>query len=215
MDDALRQQATRAREAIAAGHLRGAALLDQLLAVPFRERDVWVDEALGLDDAPDDVAGLPPGTVPYLPCGVDAILHTVRDAPVGVDDVFVDLGAGLGRVAVLVHLLTGAPAIGVELQAPLVAQARALVGRLALPDVVFCAGDAAVTEVDNGTVFFVYASFGPAALRGVLQWLERRAAHKPLVVCAVGFDIHGQAWLRPRSSTSPELALYDSGSPAS
>ena len=51
---------------------------------------------LGLGELPDDLPDLPPGTVPYLPCPVDAIIRAVLEAPVGPDDVFVDLGAGVG-----------------------------------------------------------------------------------------------------------------------
>src|SRR5688572_6264134 len=115
MDDVVRRHAQSARERVRDGRLRGSSLLDELLAVPFVDRDVWVDEVLELDAPPDDIPELPRGAVPYVPCGVDAILRTVIDAPVRQGDVFVDLGAGLGRVALLAHLLTGARAVGVEL----------------------------------------------------------------------------------------------------
>jgi protein-L-isoaspartate O-methyltransferase len=210
MDDALRAHARAAGQAIRARDLRGARLLNELLAVPFCDRDVWVDEALGLETAPDDVPDLPPGAVPYVPCGVDAIVRTVLDAPVTADDVFADLGAGLGRVALLVHLLSGARAVGVELQAPLVARARRSARSLALPDVTFQLGDAATTEVPEATVYFIYASFGPAVLHAVLRWLRRVAARKRVVLCAVGFEVRCPDWLAARASRSPELTLYDS-----
>ena len=43
-------------------------------------------------------------------------------------DVFVDVGSGLGRAAALVHLMTGARAIGLEVQPALVAAARDIDG---------------------------------------------------------------------------------------
>lgn len=214
MDDSLRRHARGAGEAIRAGRLRGEALWRELVSVPFVERDAWIDEALELQAPPDDVPGLPPGTVPYVPCAVDAILHTVLDAPVHAHDVFVDLGAGLGRVALLVHLLTGARAVGVEMQPPLVECARATARRLDAHAVTFHLGDAATTEVADGTVFFIYASFSPAVLRRVLRWLEGVASQRAIVLCAVGFDVHGESWLEARPSRSPELALY-AGRPAS
>ena len=214
MEDSLRTHARRAHGAIRAGHLRGPALLDELLAVPFRDRDVWVDEALGLKGSPDDMVGLPAGAVPYVPCGVDAIVRTVLDAPVEKDAVFVDLGAGLGRVAILVHLLTGARAIGVELQPALVDRARATAAELALRDVAFQLGDAGATEVADGTVFFIYASFSQPVLRRVLAWLAPIASRRSIVLCAVGFDVVGAPWLTPRASSTPELVLYDPSAPA-
>lgn len=211
MDEALRTRARLAREEVRAGRLRGGALWDALRAVPARERDGWVDALLGLPDTPDDLPGLPPGTVPYLPCGVDAILRVAREAPVGPHDVFVDLGAGVGRVALLVHLLTGARAVGVELQPHLVARARASAAELGLDAVELVAGDAASGDVPEGTVFFVYASFNGATLARVLARLERVAARRRIVLCAVDFEVHDRPWLRARRASSPELVFYDAG----
>jgi SAM-dependent methyltransferase len=208
------------RRALIARTMSHAEFARRLDVVPFRDRDVWVDEVLGLagvegaelDALPADVGALPRGAVPYLPCGVDAILHAVRDAPVTRNDVFVDLGAGLGRVAMLVHLLTGARAIGVELQQPLVARAREAAAALGMRthDVDVRLGDAAVTPVPEGDVFFSYASFSPGVLRAVLRHLEANAATKRIVLCAVGFDVHDAPWLRARASNSAEVSLYES-----
>lgn len=198
--------------------LRNQALLDALLRVPFTERDAWIDDALGIDsDAPhDDIADLPRGAVPYLPCGVDAIVRAVVDTPVGADDVFVDLGAGLGRVALLVHLLSGARARGVELQAPLVERARELIRNVGVAEHVDIErGDAAHSRLlDEGTVFFIYASFSPAVLRDVLRSLENAAStrRRTIRLCAVGFDVPGAVhWLtaRPVAPACPELTIYD------
>src|SRR6202042_980367 len=106
--DSLRRRAHQARAEVRSGALRGAALEDLLRSIPFRDRDDWIDALLGFEEVPPDAADLPRGSVPYLPCGVDEILAAVRDAPVGPEDELVDLGAGLGRVAMLVHLLSGA-----------------------------------------------------------------------------------------------------------
>jgi hypothetical protein len=209
----LRSHAREAREAVRAGRLRGPALLEALLALPFGDRDVWVDELLGLPELPDDRPALPPGAVPYLPCGVDAIVRAIQEAPVRADDVFVDLGAGLGRPAVLAHLLSGARAVGVELQPHLVAEARGTASRLGLDGVTFLAGDAAsgeIAEAEEGTVFFIYSSFNGATLTRVLRRLEGIATRRPIVLCAVDFEVHDQPWLRARASQGAELVFYDS-----
>src|SRR5262249_53521494 len=151
--------------------LRGAALLDLLRAVPLLDRDAWVDELLGIEPPPSDIPDLPRGSVPYLPCGVDEIVAMVREAPVGPQDELVDLGAGLGRVVLLVHLLSGARARGVEIQAPLVDLARARCAELALAAVSFVHGDAADCELD-GSIFFLYAPFGGDVLARVVRRLE-------------------------------------------
>jgi hypothetical protein len=43
----------------------------------------------------------------------------------------------------------------------------------------------------------------------VLDALERIAARRPIVLCAVGFEVR-EPWLRERRSASPELVFYDS-----
>ena len=85
-----------------------------LLRVPPSERDAWVDAIFGLGELPPDGPDLPRGCVPYLPCSVDTLLRVVERVPVRPSDVFVDVGSGLGRAAALVHLLTGAPVVGLE-----------------------------------------------------------------------------------------------------
>jgi hypothetical protein len=211
VEASLRVQAQRAREAIAAGALRGAALAGLLRSVPPDRRDAFVDEVLGIDDpSPPDVPDLPRGSVPYLPCGVDEVLAMVAEVPLGAEDVLVDLGSGLGRVVILGHLLTGARARGVEIQGPLVALARKSAAALALPGVSFVEGDALDVELE-GSVFFLYAPFNGGTLRRVLHRLRQVAERHPVVVCAVGTEFRDEDWLAPRTSTGPALTIYESG----
>src|SRR4051812_39053024 len=88
---------------------------EALEATPPDQRDSWLDRLLGTD-IPADGPALPPGGVPYLPCQVNVLLRAIDQAAIGPDDVFVDIGAGVGRAAALVHLVTGATAIAVEIQ---------------------------------------------------------------------------------------------------
>ncbi|RKG80802.1 class I SAM-dependent methyltransferase [Corallococcus exercitus] len=208
-DDSLQLRMRRARADIRSGALRGDALLQFLLSVPTSERDGWVDALLGFDEPPPDIADLPRGAVPYLPCGVDEILAMVAEVPLRRDDTFVDLGSGLGRVAILAHLLSGARAQGVEIQEPLVHRARACCAELALPLVSFVHANAADIELD-GSVFFLYSPFNGEMLSAVLRRLEDVARRRPIVVCAVDFELHGVPWLRERKTPKVSLTLYDS-----
>jgi hypothetical protein len=189
--------------------MRGAALLEALLSVPVADRDAWIDRALGFEEAPPDGAELPRGCVPYLPSGVDEILALVAEAPLRSGDELVDLGAGLGRVVILAHLLTGARARGIEVQRPLVeaAQARALA--LGLEDVSFVHADAAETVLD-GSTFFLYSPFAGERLARVVRRLEEVARRRPVVVCTVGIELRDVPWLRARASSSAAVTLYDS-----
>lgn len=186
----------------------GAVLFDRLMSTPPGDRESFIDRLLGIAPPPADV-DLPHGAVPYLPCGVDDILASVLEAPIKRDDVLVDLGSGLGRIVFLVHLLTGARACGIELQEPLVRMARASCRRLGLVDnVSFVHANAADVELD-GSVFLLYAPCNGAMLTRVLERIEVVARRRSIIVCAV--DLHLDVrWLRPRSTSSLALTLYDS-----
>jgi SAM-dependent methyltransferase len=213
MDDRLRRGARTARAEVESGALRGAALLERLLSVPVHDRDVWTDELLGFTELPPDVRDLPRGSVPYLPSGVEEILAMVREVPVRPDDQLVDLGSGLGRVLILAHLLSGARASGVEIQEPLVRGARDRCAALAVESVSFVHADAADVELD-GSIFFLYAPFNGDMLTRVLRRIEDVARRRPIVLCAVGLELHGVGWLAPRKTSGVvSLKLYDSCAP--
>jgi hypothetical protein len=210
MDERLQEQVRAARERVRAGELRGAALHEMIGALPWTERDAWVDELLEIESHVRDVPDLPRGAVPYLPCGVDEILAMVSEVPLTPCDELVDLGAGLGRVAILGHLLSGARTLGIEIQPPLVESARACCAALGLDDVAFLQGDAAEMDLD-GSVFFLYSPFNGAMLARVIDRLRAVARLRGITVCTVGMELPDIRWLvqRAPSHASRALALYD------
>lgn len=208
MNEAHTEDARQARSEIAAGGLRGEALLERLRQVPSSERDGWLDEALGLPSFVEDLT-LPPGGVPYLPCPVDVISSAIEHAGVSRTDVFVDLGAGLGRVAMLVHLLTGATARGVEVQPHLAEQAQDCIRRLGLTAVTVVPGDAAQVPL-SGTVFFLYSPFNGPTLQTVLRGLETLAERQRVTICTVDLEFPTPRGFFRRPCNDPALALYRS-----
>jgi len=215
VDEAQRQNAVRTRALIEGGRYSPALFRGALAGVPPAARDAWVDLALGLEPIAEDGPDLPRGCVPYLPCSVDALLRMIEHAPVGTGDVFVDIGSGLGRAAALVHLLTGAPAIGVEVQPAHVAASRALAMRLRLRSASFLSGDAAeiVPQLTAGSVFFLYCPFSGDRLVKLLADLEPIARTRPIRVCAVDLPLPPCPWLQAASPSSPDLSIYRSVPP--
>jgi SAM-dependent methyltransferase len=187
---------------------------DALLRVPESARDAWVDRELGLGELPADGPALPRDCVPYLPCGVDVILRIVEQVPVGPSDVFVDIGSGVGRATVLIHLLTGAEAIGIEVQPALVLAARDLAKRLTVPRVSTIEGDAAelVGFMTNGTVFFLYCPFSGIRLAKVIADLEPIARTRTIRVCCLDLPLPRCSWLALEPQLSADLAIYRSTS---
>ncbi|HMF41412.1 MAG TPA: class I SAM-dependent methyltransferase [Polyangia bacterium] len=187
-----------------------------LEGVPPPARDACVDRAFGLGELPPDGPALPSGCVPYLPCPVDALLRVVEHAPVRAADVFVDVGSGLGRAAALVHLLTGARAVGLEVQPAFVAAARALATRLRLPQLSFVEGDAPelAAAFADGSIFFLYCPFSGERLDRCLAHLEPIARTRTITICCVDLPLPARDWLTLASAPSPQIAIYRS-TPAS
>lgn len=182
------------------------------MAVPAVERDAWVDRVLGLGDLPADGPDLPAGCVPYLPCPVDTLLRVVDRAPVRASDVFVDVGSGVGRATTLVHLFTGAPAVGVEIQRGLVVRARELAARLRLSRVSYVEGDAVElpAALAIGTVFLLYCPFGPERVTRLLSALEPIARARAITLGCVDLPLPPCSWLRLEPRLDPALAIHRS-----
>lgn len=193
--------------------LRGspAAFRAALAAVPRTERDAWVDRVFRLGEPPDDGPDLPRGCVPYLPCSADTLLRMVELAEVNAEDVFVDVGSGMGRATALTHFLTGADAIGIEVQSALVRESRQLAARLNAPRVSVLEGDAVevIRSLAVGSVFFLYCPFSGGRLSQVLDSLEAIARTRVTRICTVDLPLPPCPWLTP-VSVSRDLTVYRS-----
>lgn len=187
-----------------------------LLSIPPHDREKWWDEVLSggaaTDVIPADGADLPRGCAPYLPCGIDALVAVLDAVRVNADDVFIDIGSGTGRSATLLHFLTGASAIGVEIQGHLVDQACRTSLDMKRERVVTVRGDAAhmIQYLPIGTVYFLYCPFSGERLDRVLGALEERALARTIHVCTVDMPPLEIPWLSVLPSTHPALHAYRS-----
>ena len=172
----------------------------------------WLEQRWGEETFADDEDALPPGCVPYLPCPVDLLRQAIAATALGPDDVFVDIGAGSGRAVALIHMLTGARAIGIEIQPALVRAARARAARLGLDGVRFHEGDAAcvLPTLGIGSIYFLYCPFGGERLQRVLDQLEREAKARPIQIACVQLPTLTCPWLTPVPTASVELDVYRS-----
>jgi hypothetical protein len=197
------------RERVRRGGLRGAELIGWLAGHPPAARDAAIETLFGIAQPPATPAVLGESRMPYMPSAIAPIVRAVLDVPITRDDVFVDLGAGLGKVAMAVHLLTGARARGVELQPRLVAAASAQASALNLAGVSFIESDALDADLEDATVIFLYLPFTGDVLAGVLQRIEAVARRRQLVLCALGLDLRGADWIAPRPTEEFWLSIYD------
>ena len=174
--------AARMADRLSRGPLAPEVFRRTLLDVPSDRRDGWVDRVFGIDGLPADGPDLPQGCVPYLPSDVHTLLRMIEAVGVGPDDVFVDIGAGIGRAATLVHCLTGARVVAVEVQSTLAARARDLAARVAPQGVDVFEADARrlAGPMARGTVFFLYCPFSGAQLDPLLADLARIAGGRTI-----------------------------------
>jgi hypothetical protein len=203
----------RERARIREGGLRGAELLAWLAARAPAQRDLALEQLLGIASRPLVKATLDADLVDYIPSGIAPIVRAVLDVPIVADDVFVDLGAGLGKVAMAVNLLSGARAHGVELQPELVTRALAGAADLGLDSVSFQQSDARDADLSRATVVFLYLPFTGATLAAVMARLSAVARRRALVVCTLGLDLRAFDWLTPRETQEFWLSIHDSRCP--
>lgn len=185
---------------------------EALLAVPPRDRDAWVDLQLGFETPPEDDATLPRGCVPYLPCAVDAVVRAVDLARITEGDVVVDVGSGVGRAALLVHALTGATVIGLEIQPALVRASREAIARARADRVTVLEGEATVLAeaMTDATVFFLYCPFSGARLERLLDALAPHASARSIRICAVDVPLPHRPWLVAASDVAADVVVYAS-----
>lgn len=192
--------------------LVGPELLAWLAAIPPAERDQAMEEHLGL------AGPLPPSTSPgknligHHTSSIAAIVRMAIEVPITADDVFIDLGAGFGKVVASVNLITGARCRGIELQPSLVDRARVETARL--DGVSFTCDDARNADISDGTVFFLYLPFTGLVLRDVLVRVREVAARRDITIATLGLDLDRHArWLKRRPIESFWHAIYDSEEP--
>ncbi len=204
---------------------RGASRLRRALvrhAGPARREggydtlDLLVARVLDVGAVPPQRVALGPEMVPYQPTPARAILALVQRAAIGPDDVLYDVGAGLGWVVILVALLSGARARGIELEPAYCEYAARSARRLKVRGVQFARGDARAAPLTGGTVFFLYTPFRGALLRDVLERLRRHAKAGPIRVCTLGpctAEVARATWLaraNRRSASADDVTVFHS-----
>lgn len=175
----------------------GAELYAWLASLPASERDAAVETTLGIPPTSSESPG--EHLVGHHLTSVAAIVRAIHEVPIRADDVVLDLGAGVGKVVALIHLLTGANARGVEIQSSLVERAVANVVH----------GDARTCSLSGATVIVLYCPFSGVVLDEVSRRLD---SVENIIVCALGVDLRC-ARLRPRPSTDFWMTIWDSGPP--
>ena len=148
-----------------------------------------------------------PEMVFYQPTPVRHILQLITTSAFSQGDVFVDLGSGLGHVALLASMLTGVRSFGIEVDPAYVASAQECAQSLHLSQVRFIRDDARAADLSNGTVFYLYSPFTGSILADVLARLEQESKSRPIKIGALGpctCILAKESWVRPSAPPDPK-----------
>lgn len=127
------------------------------------------------------------------------IFELAEKAQLTAEDVFYDLGSGLGQVPILVHLLSGATAKGIEFEPAYCDYANLSAADLNLSGVAFINADARTADYTEGTVFFMYTPFEGSILQDVLARLREESCHRKIRLFTYGPctpQVSRQSWLK-------------------
>jgi hypothetical protein len=167
--------------------------------IAYDSLDAFVSGLLQISTSPEETIKREPEMVFYQPTPARVVLELVDRAGITPDDVFCDLGSGLGQVAILVNLLSGAKTKGVEVDPGYCDYAWRCTKKLNLLNVEFINLDARDADYSEGTVFYLYTPFEGKMLQDVLERLKGEAKRRAIRVCTYGpciLDVSRQAWLR-------------------
>lgn len=126
------------------------------------------------------------GMVRYEPTPASVILELVDQIEFTNNDVFYDLGSGLGKVTALVHILTGCTCIGVEYEPSYCNYATHRAAELGLDNIHYINSDARYINYSDGTVFFLFNPFGGKIFDTVLEILHQESIKRPVSICSYG-----------------------------
>jgi len=168
--------------------------------VGYDEIDMLVNGLLEVGFVPQEPEERDADMLFYQPTPARIILKLVAELHATTDDIFYDLGSGIGHVPILVNLLTGIKTKGVELEESYIRYSDECLKKLGLPNVEFIKADARHADYQDGTIFYMYTPFQGALLQQVLMKLEAESKQRPIRVCAYGpctLQVSKQKWLQP------------------
>jgi hypothetical protein len=164
----------------------------------YDQLDAFVNGLFSDRPLPQEKIALMPGMVSFHKTPVRVVFELLQLAEMGSEDLFFDIGSGLGQVVLLVHLISGARARGIEYEPAYCAYASAMVSRLRLTDTDFINADAREVDYSEGTVFFLYTPFEGNMLRDVLRLLRTTSRGRVVRIFTYGpcsSQVAAENWL--------------------
>jgi len=215
---------------IKTGKCRGEAfkemVMDYLKQNPDRQEgqtvagydnlDAFINGLLLEEPLPDETPHREPEMVFYQQTPARVIFELIEKADFKAEDVFYDLGSGLGHVPILANLLSGVKAKGVEFEPAYCCYAAGSAAALNLPGVQFVNMDARQADYSDGTVFFMYTPFEGKMLDEVLEKLRLESQRRKIKLFTYGpctIEVAKESWLScecPMERCIYKLTIFNS-----
>jgi len=160
--------------------------------------DIFINRLLSLQYMPEQCMPLEPEMVFYQKTPARVIFELVKEGGFKKDDVFFDIGSGLGQVVMLVNFLTDIRTVGVEFDPAFCKYSDECAAMFGLQDVTFINTDAREADYSLGTVFFMYTPFRGKMLQEVLEVLRKESLKREIRIITYGpctTEVAGQGWL--------------------
>ena len=126
----------------------------------------------------------------------------------GSKDVFFDLGSGLGQVVILLNLITGITAKGVEIESEYCDYANECALQLNLSGVEFINEDARNPDYSEATIIYLYTPFKGKMFLDMMNVLQQVAQKKTIRVFTYGpcsIQVAQQDWLQCTNGNAKDL----------
>jgi len=181
--------------------------------VGYDNLDVFINQLLTDQAIPEATKDLEPEMVFYQKTPARIIMQMIKVAALRPDDVFFDLGSGLGQVVILVNLMSGCTSKGIEYDAAYCNYAKACVSQLNLSNIEFINADVRNGDYSEGTIFFMYSPFEGCMLQDVLDILQKESKKRMIRIFTYGpcsFHVARQNWLYCANGNGDNLLeLYE------
>jgi hypothetical protein len=148
--------------------------------------DIFINGLTLLQTMPEQTKDLEPEMVCYHKTPARIVFEMVEKFHFTKEDVFFDLGSGLGQVAILVNLLAGILTRGIEFEPAFCDYARDCAASLNLSNVTFINVDARNADYSEGTIFFMFTPFSGEILQEVLEILKKESLRRKIKIITYG-----------------------------
>lgn len=184
--------------------------------IGYDNLDLFINGLSLFQTMPEQTKDLEPEMVYYQKTPARVVFELVEKASFIKEDVFFDLGSGLGQVAILVNLLTGVTAKGVEFEPAFCDYASDCAAALNISKVTFINIDARKADYSEGTVFFMFTPFRGEILREVLETLRKVSLRRKIKIITYGpctVQVALESWLdfaNPEEDNIYKLGIFSS-----